>query len=179
MHELMEGHGEHGAEAHDPLVTKVSLTISIIAVVLAAVTMFGHRANTEELLIQSQSADQWAFYQAKSIREHGIRNTLALAAVITTVDKEKAEKLKQDSEKELERYEKEKEKISETAKDQEKERGVLQHKVDRFDAGESLLEIGLVICSITLLTRKRAFWLAGTLIAVAGLAFGVSGFLLH
>jgi len=31
----------------------------------------------------------------------------------------------------------------------------------RFDLGEALLEIGLVITSVTLLTRKRAYWYLG------------------
>jgi len=56
---------------------------------------------------------------------------------------------------------------------------VYSHRADRFEGGEVLLEVGLVICSITLLTNKRAFWFVGIAAAVAGLLLAVTGFLIH
>ena len=53
--ELPETGEEHG---NNPQVLRVSLTISILAVLVAAVTLLGHRAHTEELLLQSQATDQ-------------------------------------------------------------------------------------------------------------------------
>jgi len=50
---------------------------------------------------------------------------------------------------------------------------------DRFDAGEALLEIGLVICSMTLLTKKKIFWFSGMAIAGVGVAIACTAFLLH
>ena len=67
LHE-MEEHAEHSA--HDPSLLPVTFTMAVLAVVLAAITLLGHRAHTEELLFQSKASDQWAYYQAKSIREH-------------------------------------------------------------------------------------------------------------
>jgi hypothetical protein len=81
--------------------------------------------------------------------------------------------------KEVERYNSDKENISENAKDLEKERGTISRRADRFDGGEALLEIGLVICSITMLTKRKAFWFAGMLVAAAGLVFAATGFLVH
>ena len=55
----------------------VAVTMAILAVLLATDSLFGHRAHTEELLDQAQASDQWAYYQAKTIRrtvydvEHG------------------------------------------------------------------------------------------------------------
>lgn len=54
--------GEEREQEKNPLVLPVSLTISILAVLVAAVTLLGHRAHTEELLLQSQATDQWAYY---------------------------------------------------------------------------------------------------------------------
>src|SRR5450432_2196967 len=137
-----------------PLVLPVSLTISILAVLVAAVTLLGHRAHTEELLLQSQATDQWAFYQAKNIRLHEMQSMVDLLGSITPIDKEKNAALKEKYQKEVERYEADKDTISEKAKDLEKERDVLGKRADRFDGGEGLVEIGLVICSITLLTKR-------------------------
>ena len=46
---------------------------------------------------------------------------------------------------------------------------VERRRADRFDLGESFLEIALVVTSITLLTRKRIFWGAGFVAAAIGL----------
>ena len=42
--------------------------MAIIAAMIAVVTVFGEHLTSEELLLQQKSSDQWAFYQAKSIR---------------------------------------------------------------------------------------------------------------
>ncbi|MEQ1472961.1 MAG: DUF4337 domain-containing protein [Candidatus Acidiferrum sp.] len=162
-----------------PLVLPVSLTISILAVLVAAVTLLGHRAHTEELLLQSQATDQWAFYQAKNIRLHEMQAMVDLLGTITPVDKEKNAALQEKYAKEVERYNGDKENISEKAKDLEKERDTISHRADRFDGGEALIEIGLVICSITLLTKRKGFWFAGILVAAVGAVFAASGLLIH
>jgi hypothetical protein len=50
-------------------------------------------------------------------------------------------------------------------------------RAKRFDLGEVLLEIGLVITSITLLTRKRAYWYLGLGFSVVGIVASVLGLL--
>jgi len=61
----LEVHTHHGESGENPLVVPVSMTMSILAVLVAVATLFGHRAHTEELLLQAQATDQWAYYQAK------------------------------------------------------------------------------------------------------------------
>jgi uncharacterized protein DUF4337 len=174
--ELPEAHHEH--DDH-PLVIPVSVTISILAVLVAAVTLLSHRAHTEELLLQTQATDQWSYFQAKNIRRSTMQTAADLLGALAPQDKEKAASLREKYQKEVERYEADKEDISEKAKELEKERALVSRRADRFDGGEGLLEIGLVICSITLLTKRRAFWIGGVLIALAGIVFAASGFLLH
>ena len=48
----------------------VSLTMAVLAVLVAVVTLLGHRAHTEEVVLQATASDQWAYYQAKNIRRH-------------------------------------------------------------------------------------------------------------
>jgi len=171
------GHGGHGEE--NPLVLPVSLTMSILAVVLAAITLMAHRSSTHELLLQSQATDQWAYYQAKNIRLHEMEANVDHFSTLSAKDPEKAEKMVEKYEKQVKKYEADKEDISEQAKELEKERDIYGHRADRFEGGEVLLEVGLVICSITLLTNKRAFWFVGIAAAVAGLVLAVTGFLIH
>jgi hypothetical protein len=47
-------------------------------------------------------------------------------------------------------------------------------RADRFDLGEALLEIGLVITSVTLLTKSRIYWYFGIVFALGGVASALS-----
>src|SRR5579862_3100346 len=113
LHEMQE-HAEHAA--HDPSLLPVTFTMAVLAVVLATTTLLGHRAHTEELLFQSKASDQWAYYQAKSIREHTYEIILDLLSVSTVNDASKADKVKEKYTKEVERY-------KEQTKEIEKEAG--------------------------------------------------------
>ncbi len=174
--ELPEVH--HGGE-EGPLVLPVSITISIMAVLVASVTLLGHRTHTEELLRQSQASDRWAQYQAKSVRLHETQGFSDVVNIVASLDKERGAALREKYIKEVEHYEGDKEDISKEAKDLESERDLAGRKADRFDGGEALLEIGLVICSITLLTKRKLFWFGGMLIGGLGVALALTGFFLH
>ena len=178
MHEI-EGHGGHGGEHGGPLVIPVSITISILAVLVAAVTLLGHRAHTEELLLQGQAMNQWAYYQAKNGRMNQDQAIADLLSVVSTVDKEKAEAIRAKYHKEVERYAEDKDEISEKATELQKERDLYQRRADHFDAGEGVLEFALIICSLTLLTHQRFFWFSGIAIGIAGVIVALTGFLIR
>jgi hypothetical protein len=175
--ELPEHH--HGDHESNPLVVPVSVTISILAVLVAVVTLLGHRAHTEELSLETQAASRWTQFQAKSIRQHEAENTSDVVNLVAGLDKEKGEALRKKYEKQLEHYASDKEDVSEQAKELETERDLAAKKADRFDGGEALLEIGLVICSITLLANRKEFWFAGMLIGAAGVVLAITGFFMR
>ena len=50
----------------------VSLTMAILAVLVATVSLLGHRTHTEEILLQTRATDQWAYYQAKNMRRNNL-----------------------------------------------------------------------------------------------------------
>lgn len=174
--ELPEAHHTH---EDDRLVLPVSITISIMAVLVAGVTLLGHRAHTEELLRQSQAADKWAQYQAKSVRLHETQGFSDMVNLVASMDKGKGDALVEKYSKEVEHYQSDKEDITKEAKDLEAERDLVARKGNRFDGGEAILEIGLVICSVTLLTKRKGFWFAGLLLGVIGIGLAATGFLLH
>jgi Domain of unknown function (DUF4337) len=163
----------------NPLVVPVSVTISILAVLVAAVTLMGHRAHTEELLRQSQASDIWNQYQAKRIRLHAAEVERDQISISTSPDTEKTAKLAKKYDDEIKHYQDDKGDVSEKAKEFENERDLTSRKADRFDGGEGLLEIALVICSITLLTNKKGFWFGGILIGAGGVLLALTAFLLH
>src|SRR5215467_15261833 len=174
--ELPEAHHAH---EDDPLVVPVSVTISILAVLVAIVTLMGHRAHTEELSRETQAASRWQQYQAKSIRLRMTQGGSDIVSVVAPLNKEKGEELAKKYEKEVEHYASDKEDVSKIAEDLEVERDRAMHRADRFDLGEVLLEIGLVICSLTLLAKRKIFWFGGIFVGAIGFAVAVSGFLMH
>jgi Domain of unknown function (DUF4337) len=179
MHDVLEGLEEHREHGENPLMLPVTVTLSILAVLVAMVTLLGHRAHTEELLLQAKASDQWAYFQAKNIRLHETQSIADVLGALAPADKEKTDALHEKYLKEVERYEKDKDQISDQAKDFEKERDLVQRRADRYDAGEVFLEIALIISSFTLLTKKKGFWFAGMLLGVVGLIIATSGLLLH
>jgi len=174
--ELKE-HAEHGSEEHN--LAPVTLTMAILAVLVASVTLLGHRAHTEEVLLQSRANDQWSYYQGKDIRRH--EDNLAIDAHTDFVlrDPALADSHKEAYAKEVERYSEEIKEIQVEAKKAQDEVKVEERRADRYDLGEVLLEAALVICSITLLTRKKIFWYLGILLGLAGIVTGIMGWMVH
>ena len=176
LSELQEN-AEHGRE--NPSLAPISVTMAILAVFVAVVSLMGHRAHTEELLFQNRATDQWAYYQAKNIRRHNYEMAVDLLSMVEFKDKAQADKVREKYQKEAERYTKEQAEIEEQAKDLEKESALAQRKANRFDLGEVFLEVALVISSLALLSRKRIFWFLGIVSGFVGLGVAATGFLLH
>jgi hypothetical protein len=143
----------------------------VLAVIVAIASLLGHRAHTEEVVLQAKASDQWAYYQAKNIRQH--EDELFVAA--NSAANEAREKYAQEAEK----YKKDKEEIQDKAKELEDEVQMEQKRADRYDLAEVFLEIGLVITSITLLSDRRIFWHIGIFLGVAGLVVTVMGAMVH
>ena len=152
---------EHLKEASEPggeSLKSISLAISILAVLVAMVTVLGHRTHTEAVLLQSRAGDQWNEYQAKKIRSYNTGLSADLLSLLTVGDKEAAAKI-------VKGYADHQTKWNEDLKEQQAKAEEFEKKVDeaearanRFDLGETLLEIGLVVTSVTLLTKSRIYW---------------------
>src|SRR5579872_7045016 len=101
IHEMQE-HAEHSA--HNPSMVPVTFTMAVLAVVLAATTLLGHRSHTEELLMESKATDQWAYFQAKNIRIHNIEVFIDLLSITPAKDADQVGGLKEKYTKNIERY---------------------------------------------------------------------------
>jgi hypothetical protein len=174
LQELRE-HAEHAK--NDPTLAPVSLTMAILAVLVAVVSLLGHRAHTEEVLLQAKASDQWAFYQAKNIRRHNDELFADLTAVTTSANAEALAKVRQKYAQEADRYKDEQSEIEVEARKLEQEVATERRRADRYDLGEVFLEIALVVTSITLLSGRRIFWQMGLLMGAIGLVVAVTGFL--
>ena len=162
-------HAEHGREHPD--LAPVTLTM---AVLVAAVSLLGHRTHTEEIILQNKATDQWAFYQAKNMRRHTDELFADLTTVVASKDAAAVASLQEKYRAEADRYKDEQKELDKAARETEKETELVRRRGDRFDLGEVFLEIALVITSIALLTSRRMFWYFGLLMAAAGVLVAAS-----
>lgn len=172
---------EHAANSFS---RRVALVTAIYAVVLAIAALGGNHAMKEMLLAQQQSSDQWAFYQAKVIREHLYRAQkmrlevdLAERAGASRADtREKMEALLKKFDEEEKRYNAEKKDIEKDAKKLEAMRDSFQARDPYFLVAEALLQIAIVMSSVSILARSGLIFSFSLILAVGGAALTANGY---
>jgi len=170
-HELHE-QAEHGA--HDATLRPVAFTMSVLAVLVAITTVLGHRTHTEAVLFQNQATDQWNEYQAKKIRSYNTSLSSDLLNVISVADKDQAAKIAKTYVDHQAKWNADLNQEQEKAEALEKKVEAAEARANRYDLGEALLEIGLVVTSVTLLTRSRIYWFLGLIFAAGGILSALS-----
>src|ERR1700722_9052211 len=166
VHELQENQ-EHGAS--ESAMRPVAFTMSVVAVLVAITTVLGHRTHTEAVLDQNKANDQWNLNQAKKIRANDTQLASDLLSVITITDKDAAAKIAKSYADHQAKWADDLKQEQEKAEALETTVGRAEVRANRFDLSEALLEIGLVISSVTLLTRAKSYW-------YLGIAFSLGGF---
>jgi len=164
---------------------RVALTTAIYAVILAIASLGAGNAMKHMLLAQQQSSDQWAFYQAKVIREHLYR-AQALVMQAELADVAAARGPRQARQQELatrfsdeeKRYNAEKKDIEKEAKKLEHERDVYRTRDRYFEFAEVFLQIAIVCSSVAILAASRAMYAFSMLMATLGVLSTLNGFLL-
>ena len=168
-HELLET-GEHRTVQRS-----VGVTMAVFAACLAVVTLMGHRLHTEEVVLQTQTADGWAYYQAKNTRSQMYAADAKLAELqgaqgttlaATWVDKANQEKQQADD-------------IRHSTEELERETQSSAKRATMFDAAEVFVEIAIVLCSVSLLTSAKVFWQVSFLSTAIGVVLAALGFLRH
>jgi Domain of unknown function (DUF4337) len=169
----MKESGEDGGES----LRTISLGISILAVLVAMVTVLGHRTHTEAVLMQSRAGDQWNEYQAKKIRMDNLSADLDLLTLEPTNNPAAVEAKSKEYQEHIKKWQADLAEEQDKAREFEHEVTRAEAKAARYDLGEALLQIAVVLCSITLFTRKRAYFLLGLALGAAGLVTALSAFL--
>jgi len=179
-------HAAEEAREDKAFTRRVALTTALYAVLLAITSLGGNNATKEMLLAQQQASDQWAFYQAKVIREHQYRaQALRLEAellergpVMRPEVRAKYEELRGKFAEEEKRYNAEKKDVEKDAKRHEHERDVNRARDPNFDVAEALLQIAIVIASVSILSTSRALYAVSLVFAAAGAVLCLNGFFL-
>ncbi len=163
----------------------LAVSTVIFAVCATLATFKGGGFSTRAVLSQSKASDQWAFYQAKSIKgylydmqaEKFAMDLKSDAKLPPAVREEYQQKIDSYAGK-VKKYEEEKKKINQDALELEKVRDDAQIHTQAFGMAVIFLQVAILLSSIAALMKRRNIWLLGVASGALGLVYFANGFLL-
>lgn len=184
--ELVLSEVKMAEEKKEPWLNYLALATVILAVCATLSTFKGGSYSTRSVLSQSQAADQWAFYQSKSLKGY-----------LYDIQKETLEFDLQENEANLsprgvedlkariasygqriDKYEAEKAEIKKEALEFEKVRDDAQRHARIFGIAVIFLQISILLSSVAALLKKKLVWYLGLVIGAVGAFYFMDGFLL-
>src|SRR6478672_11956158 len=166
----------HETHASDSLGQKIGILAAVLAVALAIVTIESHRTHTAAIMHKATANDEWSHYQSSRVKYHNLDLGENLLTVLHA-NGDGAEKMRADYAAQKKKYEQQGQEIQESAKRSEEAAEADEHRALRYDIGEGLLEIGLVLSSLYFISKKKYFPVMGVIAGVAGALIAASGLL--
>src|SRR5437870_10394498 len=157
LHEEIHHRAEHSGEKW---ISWVALSTAILAVLAAIAGLLSGSHANEAMMKQIESADQWAFYQAKGIKAAVLDAKMSLTGSASDADGEKAAK-----------YSEEQAEIQKEARAKEGEAKQNFHRHEVFARGVTLFQIAIAIAAISALTKKPRFWIVSLFFGGVGCVF--------
>jgi preprotein translocase subunit SecG len=143
----------------------LALSTAIMAVLAALTTLYMGKFSSRAIMAQGQESDQWAYYQAKSIKGHTFETNKKTLELLYLTQKglspEAAAEYKNTLNKygeEVKRYEGEKKEIKEKAEGTAKVKIKAQEMGGDFAYALIFLQIALMLSSIASLTKRHYLW---------------------
>jgi len=160
------------------LLKGIALTTALLAAMASIAALRAGATVNEALVLKTESArlqvqvsNEWAYYQAKSIKaavQEASRS--AWLAAGKTPPPEHADALK--------RYAAEEDEIKKEAEAKEKERDLkslegdhLMHRHHEFAQSVAIFQVAIALGAVAALTRVRLIWLASLVLGVVGAVF--------
>ncbi len=171
-------------EKKEPWLNYVALTTVIFAVCATLSTFKGGQFSTRSVMSQSQASDQWAYYQAKSIKSYlyeGRKEALEIQLRTERPGSEQRAELEKRIARyaeQIKRYEQEKAEIGAKAKALEEAREQAQKNSGVFGLAIIFLQIAILLSSIAAFMKKKPVWLLGMVVGAVGLVYFVNGFVM-
>ncbi len=156
----------------------LALSTAIMAVLAALTTLYMGKFSSRAIMAQGQESDQWAYYQAKSIKQHTFelsKNALMLQFhsqkdLPPAVAEEFQKTLKKYGD-DIKRYEGEKKEIKDKAESTAKGKLIAQEMGGNFGYALIFLQIALMLSSIASLTKRHYLWYIGLACNIGWLFF--------
>jgi hypothetical protein len=168
------------------LTRRIAITTAVYAVLLAITALGGNNSMKEMLLAQQEASNQWAFYQAKAMRENLYRiqrlnmeaDYLARADTMKPAARDRFEATLKKMTAEENRYGSEKKEIELAAKKAERQRDINKDRDPYFDFAEVLLQVSIVLASVAILSSSRPVFYFSLVVALIGAFLSLNGYTL-
>ena len=163
--------------------SSISVTISILAILGSVLVVLSNRASQIVSINEGRAKDEWDYYQAKRIRMEMSRLEVDLLSALSppivrknpsTAEAEAAAAKKSYIDASNARIAKalgEQREVQSKAEELESNASAAKRQVNGMSFGQTILQIAIILASITLYTGRRLFF-------VSGLVFGASGILI-
>jgi len=154
----------------------IGLLISVLALFLAVSEMLGKSAQTHALALNIEASDTWNFFQAKTIRQTMLRTNMESLKLQTDIAKPEVEKQMSAWQATIDRWESEpstnegRKELIKKAKDIEAKRDGYLEQYHAYEVASLLIQLGIVLSSVTLLTSIMWFSVGSIGLGLAGLA---------
>ena len=176
------------AKSRDKL---IGVFIGLLAVILAICSMGAGNSAQEATLKNIEASNTWAFFQAKNMRRHTLRlqaDNLAVTLASNPAMTDDAKKLikekieaYREQDKRLTSDPEKKEGLDELfvkAQGLEKSRDEALKRGPYFDYGQALLQIGIVLASIAIISGGNALLIGSFIVGVLGVITTFGGYTL-
>ena len=168
----------------EPWKDRMALVTVFLAVCATFSTFKGGGYSTQSVINQALASDQWAFYQAKSLKQHMQEfqlEQLQLQRLNITPDSAAAKAYEQhiaEGQTKMEKYEHEKTEISDKAKGFEAQRDEGKRHGKPFGIAVIFLQVAILLNSIAGLMNAKRIWWAAIPVGITGIFFFADGFFL-
>jgi Domain of unknown function (DUF4337) len=158
----------------DPTGQKVGVLAAVLAVALAVVTIASHRTHTAAIIHKAEANDAWAHYQSTRVKVHNLELGKDLIAILGAKG-ETVEKILAENAGQMKKYEAQGRDIQKEAQGDDAATEGDEKRALRYDVGEGLLEIALVLSSLYFISRKIMFPVLGLIAGIAGAVIALTG----
>jgi len=173
-------------EKKEPWLGYLALTTVVLAVCATLATFKGGGYSTRQIMSQTRASDQWAYYQAKSVKSNLYevgREALELeagalpAGAPRGVREAYARRLDEYRAK-MAKYDKEKDEIQAEARRLEQVRDEAAGHGSAFGIAVIFLQISILLSSIAALLKQKHVWYLGMAVGLGGVLWFLDGFFL-
>lgn len=163
----------------------LALSTAIMAVLAALTTLYMGKYSSRAIMAQGLESDQWAYYQAKSIKGHTYEISKQALELQYRSQKGLAPQVAAEYEKtlkkygdEIRRYDDEKKKIKSDAEGIAKGKHRAQEMGGNFAYSLIFLQIAIMLSSLAALTKRKYLWYIALGANLGWLFFFLDGWLL-
>ena len=163
----------------------LALSTAIMAVLAALTTLYMGKFSSRAIMSQGLESNEWAYYQAKSIKQHSFEMSKKTLELQFHSQKGLPSEVAADYEKTLakygddvKRYETEKKEIKDKAEGIAKTKLKAQEMGGNFAYALIFLQIALMLASISSLTKRKYLWYIALIANIGWLFFFLNAWLL-